>query len=152
MILIAMVSEAKEISCIFVPSLSVTVHWFLLLKCSHPDHQQQATSDSKLTGDLAASTDAAKVRVSDGCCAYACTSLVHCVMFHCLYFHKPGLQWPRGMNFLWCHIRLGVIVNFSNNKNLVVWALHTLFSLYALALSNVYIQCKFIVCTCLCEV
>jgi len=64
MLPIAMVIKAKENSCIFVPGLSVTVCRLLLLKCSHLDHQQQATSDSKLTSDLAATTNAAKVRVS----------------------------------------------------------------------------------------
>ena len=60
MLLITTVTEAKENSCIFVPGLSVTVRRLLLQKCPHPDHQQQATSDSKLTSDLAATTDAAK--------------------------------------------------------------------------------------------
>ena len=49
---IATATEVKKDSCIFVPGLSVTVHRLLLLKCSYPDHQQQATSDSKLTSDL----------------------------------------------------------------------------------------------------
>ena len=62
--LIATVTEAKKDSCIFIPGLSVTVRRLLLLKCSHLNCQQQATSDSKLTGDLAATTNAAKVRVS----------------------------------------------------------------------------------------
>ena len=60
---IAMVTKVKEDSCIFVPGLSVTVRQLLLLKCSHLDHQQQATSDTKFTSDLAATTDAAKVQV-----------------------------------------------------------------------------------------
>ena len=53
MLPITTVTEAKEDSCIFIPGLSVTVHWLLLLKCSHPNCQQQATSDSKLISDLA---------------------------------------------------------------------------------------------------
>ena len=61
---IAKVTEAKEDSCIFVPGLPVTVCQLLLLKCSKPDRQQQATSDSKFTSDLVATTDAAKVRAS----------------------------------------------------------------------------------------
>ena len=88
---IATVTEAKEDSCIFVAGLSVTVRQLMLLKCSYLDRQQQATSDSKPTSDLVATTDAAKVRASactsewtqwrtDGCCAYACMSLVRCVM------------------------------------------------------------------------
>ena len=39
------------------------------------------------------------------------------------------------MDFLWCHIRVGVKVNFSKSKILVVWALHALFSLYTLAIT-----------------
>ena len=62
--LIAMVTEVKEDSCIFVPGLSVIVRQLLLLKCCHPDRQWQATSDSKLTSDLAATTSATKVQVS----------------------------------------------------------------------------------------
>ena len=99
MLLITMVTEAKENCCIFVPGLSFTVRQLLLLKCSYPDHQQQATSDSKLTNDLAASTDAAKVRVSatsewtrwktDGRCAYAHTSLVCCVIWWCVHICEP---------------------------------------------------------------
>ena len=90
MLPITTVTEAKESSCIFIPGLSVTVRRLLLLKCSHPDRQQQATSDSKHTSDLEATTDVAKVRVSatsewtqwrtDGRCAYARMSFVRCVM------------------------------------------------------------------------
>ena len=86
---IATVTGAKQNSYIFIPGLSVTVRRLLLLKCSHADRQQQATSDSKLTSDLVATTDAAKVRASamsewtqwrtDGHCAYSCMSLVCCV-------------------------------------------------------------------------
>ena len=49
---IATATEVKKDSYIFVPGLSVTVHRLLLLKCSYPDYQQQATSDSKLTSYL----------------------------------------------------------------------------------------------------
>ena len=90
MLPIATVTEAKENSCIFIPGLLVTVRRLLLLKCSHPDHQQQSNKYSKLTSDLAATTDADKVQVFatsewmqwriDGRWAYSRTSLVRCMM------------------------------------------------------------------------
>ena len=48
MLPIATVTETKETSCIFVPGLSVIIRRLLLLKCSHPDSQQQATCDVSL--------------------------------------------------------------------------------------------------------
>ena len=51
-----------------------------------------------------------------------------------------GLQGPHLMDFSWCHICVGVKVNFSNNKNLVVWVLHAPFSLYALGHAYVNIN------------
>ena len=90
MLPIATVTETKEDSCIFVHGLSVTVYRLLLLKFSRLDRQQQATSDSKLTSDLAATINAAKVLVStmrewtqwrtDGHCAYPHTLLVRCMI------------------------------------------------------------------------
>ena len=43
------------------------------------------------------------------------------------------------MDFVWSHIRVGVKANFSNISDFDIWALHALFSPYALVDTQLYL-------------